>query len=275
MDHVRVGLDAHQLVDRDAAVLAHAAEVVAAEVDEHHVLGALLLVGEQLPGHRGPVGARRAGGCRRSGRCSTWRPATLTSDSGEAPGDLEVLEVEEVHVGARVDRRAGRGRSRTPPPGSSRSSAGWAPPGRRRRRGCTRPRARPPRRSRRGRGWRRTRAAPDCRRRAGAPGRPGARARRRSPPRPGRRRAPGRSSDEHVREHRHLVAQVVEGHQHVGDHQRQVGHARLVGVRAARPSARRCARGRSRTGRPRRRRTAAGPPAGRSGSAPAPRATAA
>ena len=48
MHQVRVGLDRHQLVDLDAAVLADAAEVVAAEVDEHHVLGALLRVGEQL-----------------------------------------------------------------------------------------------------------------------------------------------------------------------------------------------------------------------------------
>ena len=39
---VRVGLDHHQLVDADRAVLADPAEVVAAEVDQHHVLGPLL-----------------------------------------------------------------------------------------------------------------------------------------------------------------------------------------------------------------------------------------
>jgi hypothetical protein len=32
-----------------------------------------------------------------------WRPATVSSGSGEAPGDLEVHEVQEVHVRARVD----------------------------------------------------------------------------------------------------------------------------------------------------------------------------
>jgi hypothetical protein len=50
-------------------VLAHAAEVVAPEVDEHHVLGALLLVGQQALGDArvlGGVGAR-AGACPRSG----------------------------------------------------------------------------------------------------------------------------------------------------------------------------------------------------------------
>ena len=61
MHDVAVGLDLHQLVDDHAAVLAHAPEVVATEVDEHHVLGALLLVGEQL--QRDPpvlLGARPA-----------------------------------------------------------------------------------------------------------------------------------------------------------------------------------------------------------------------
>ena len=55
------------------AVLAHAAEVVAAEVDEHHVLGALLLVGEQVLRDRLVLARRRrrAGGCRRS--AASWR----------------------------------------------------------------------------------------------------------------------------------------------------------------------------------------------------------
>jgi hypothetical protein len=48
VDDVRVGLDDHQLVHRDRAVLADPPEVVAAEVDEHHVLGALLRVAQQL-----------------------------------------------------------------------------------------------------------------------------------------------------------------------------------------------------------------------------------
>jgi len=48
--HVRVALDEHQAVDLDAAELAHAAHIVAAEVDQHHVLGALLLVVHHLIG---------------------------------------------------------------------------------------------------------------------------------------------------------------------------------------------------------------------------------
>ena len=105
MDHVRVGLDGHERLDLDGAVLAHAAEVVAAEVDEHHVLGALLLVGQQLGGDRACPRRRRrrAGGCRRSGASRRARPETVTQRLGRGADDLEVLEVEEVHVRRRVD----------------------------------------------------------------------------------------------------------------------------------------------------------------------------
>ena len=105
VDHVRVGLDGHERLDLDGAVLADAAEVVAAEVDEHHVLGALLLVGEQVGGDRDVgvgVGPARAGAgdrARRGGAAGD-RHERL----GRGADDLEVLEVEEVHVGRRVDR---------------------------------------------------------------------------------------------------------------------------------------------------------------------------
>jgi len=41
-------LDVPEVVDGDGTGLAHPAEVVASQVDEHEVLGVLLLVGEQL-----------------------------------------------------------------------------------------------------------------------------------------------------------------------------------------------------------------------------------
>ena len=59
---VRVRLDGHEGVDRDRPVLADAPEVVAPEVDEHDVLGALLLVGEQPLGDAGVLG--RVGAAR-------------------------------------------------------------------------------------------------------------------------------------------------------------------------------------------------------------------
>src|SRR5260370_1823046 len=41
-------LDGHELLDFDGAVIADAAEIVAAEIDEHDVLGALFFAAEQL-----------------------------------------------------------------------------------------------------------------------------------------------------------------------------------------------------------------------------------
>ena len=102
---VGVGLHGHELVHVHRAVLAHAPEVVAAEVHEHHVLGPLLGVGEQLPGAAGVplhgVGPRARAG---EGALGDAAPVDLHERLGRGPGDLEVLEVEEVHVGARVDR---------------------------------------------------------------------------------------------------------------------------------------------------------------------------
>ena len=68
------------------AVLADAAEVVAPEVDEHHVLGALLLVGEQALGDRASSAASAPRGrVPAIGRVETWRPVTVSSGSGDAP----------------------------------------------------------------------------------------------------------------------------------------------------------------------------------------------
>ena len=70
----------------DRAVLADAAEVVAAEVDEHHVLGALLLVGEQVLGDPRVLGrVAPRGRVPAIGRVETWRPVTVSSGSGLAP----------------------------------------------------------------------------------------------------------------------------------------------------------------------------------------------
>src|SRR5207253_2881052 len=60
---VRVALHRHQLADRDAAWLTDAAEIVALEVDQHDVLGALLHARDELllqPAIGRRVGAARA-----------------------------------------------------------------------------------------------------------------------------------------------------------------------------------------------------------------------
>ena len=87
--HVAVVLDLHQLRHLHAAEAAHAAEVVAAEVHEHEVLGPLLLVGQQLARDRvvvPPVVARAR--ARRSAASRRCFPSTRTSISGRGAGDL-------------------------------------------------------------------------------------------------------------------------------------------------------------------------------------------
>ena len=64
-------LDRTELDDPDGARLADPAEVVAAEVDQHHVLGALLLVADQLGGQRGVLGI---GGAARAGAGDRMQP---------------------------------------------------------------------------------------------------------------------------------------------------------------------------------------------------------
>ena len=105
VEDVRVGLDDHVLVDADRAVLADAAEVVAAEVDQHHVLGALLRVVEQRL-RLGAIllldGAARIGAGDRPRLGAP--PGDLHQRLGRGAGDLEVAELEEVHVRRRVHR---------------------------------------------------------------------------------------------------------------------------------------------------------------------------
>ena len=67
--------------------LGHAADVVAAEVHQHDVLGLLLLVGQQFVGQLAVLLLRRAAraACRRSGRSSTRLPVRRTMTSGDEP----------------------------------------------------------------------------------------------------------------------------------------------------------------------------------------------
>ncbi len=68
MHHVAVTLNDHEVGDLHTAVFADAADVVAGEVHEHHVLGAFFGVGEQIffvgqiLGGRGAARARAGDG---------------------------------------------------------------------------------------------------------------------------------------------------------------------------------------------------------------------
>ena len=69
MHHLAVALDEELVGDFDGADLGDAADIVAAEIEQHQMLGAFLGVGEQLLLERLVLVRRRAAraGCRRSG----------------------------------------------------------------------------------------------------------------------------------------------------------------------------------------------------------------
>ena len=82
------------------------AEVVAAEVDEHQVLGALLGVGEQVGGERRVLLGRVAPRHRVPAiGCIIARPSVhLDQRLRAGADDVEAVEAEQVHVRARVGR---------------------------------------------------------------------------------------------------------------------------------------------------------------------------
>ena len=87
---VAVPLEDHLLRDAHAAEAADAAHVVAAQVHEHDVLGALLLVGQELCARRSSSsGVAPRGRVPAIGRSRPCRPSTRTSISGEAPAIAE------------------------------------------------------------------------------------------------------------------------------------------------------------------------------------------
>ena len=103
--HVRVALERHEGRHAHAAVVADAAEIVAAEIDEHDVLGALLLVALQLVGRAAdlprpsvPRGRVPAIGC-----VTACRPSTRTSISGDEPTMRAAAHADEEHVRRRID----------------------------------------------------------------------------------------------------------------------------------------------------------------------------
>ena len=159
---VRVALDVHEICHLDGAVFADAADVVAAEVDEHDVLGAFLLVGGASRARRRGrlLRSRRAGGCRRWGGTRS-RPAFDADEQlGRGADDVGGLtprslcgaaallptrscgEAQEVHIRRRVDDAQGAVDGEGIDAGLDSRGAGRGRPGRCRRRRCSLWRAR-------------------------------------------------------------------------------------------------------------------------------------
>src|SRR5215213_1227757 len=102
--HVGVPLDPHELVHPDGPGAADPAEVVAGQVDQHHVLGPLLLVRLEL-GLQGEVGLRVGAAGTGAGDGSHGGPAALDGDQDlrRRAGDGDPGQAQEVHVRGGVD----------------------------------------------------------------------------------------------------------------------------------------------------------------------------
>ena len=107
--HVRELLDRGVPRHLDAADLADTPEVVAREVDEHHVLGALLRIGEErLRQPRVLLGRRRrAATVPAIGRVSTSPPRQRTSISGEEPSTRRLARLQVVEIRRGIERAQG------------------------------------------------------------------------------------------------------------------------------------------------------------------------
>ena len=106
--HVRVPLDHHQILHRHSAGLTDPAEVIAAEVHQHHVLGAFLGVGQQIQLQvailMGCRAARTgAGNGSEAGSDALRRRVGLHHHLRTRSDQLPVPEVEEGHVGRWID----------------------------------------------------------------------------------------------------------------------------------------------------------------------------
>ena len=103
---MRIALHLHQPVDADGAGPRDAADVVAAEVDQHHVLGALLQVAEQLSLQPRVFSRVRAAAARAGQRPGLDAPALdLHELLGRSAHHVAVApEGEEEHVRRRIDR---------------------------------------------------------------------------------------------------------------------------------------------------------------------------
>src|SRR5262245_6667206 len=105
MHYVRESFDKHQVGDFDRAVFRHAAQIVAPQVYEHHMLGALLLVLKQRPGQSLVLGFVRAAPVGPGDRAVLQPPPRAPHQhlGRSAEQRFIIAQLEEKHVRRRVD----------------------------------------------------------------------------------------------------------------------------------------------------------------------------
>ena len=101
---VGIALHHHELGDLDAAELAHPSHVVAAQVHEHHVLGALLGIGGHLGGQPRVVLLRPSARVRaRDGPLLHAAVLQSHQDLGRGADDARLAQAQEEQIGGGID----------------------------------------------------------------------------------------------------------------------------------------------------------------------------
>ena len=104
MHDVAVALDEEAVGHLHRADLGDAADVVAAEIEQHQMLGALLRIGEQFRAERGVLLGRLAAPARAGDRADRHLAlAHAHQDFRARDDDLEAAEIEEAEIGRRID----------------------------------------------------------------------------------------------------------------------------------------------------------------------------
>jgi len=97
MHHMRIALDEELVGHRDRTDLRHAADIVAAKVDQHQMLGALLLIGEELFRETPVLLGRRTARARSGDRPDRhFAVPQADEDLGARPDDRKAGELQEV-----------------------------------------------------------------------------------------------------------------------------------------------------------------------------------
>ena len=108
MHDVGIALDEFEALDADRAVFGDAAEIVAAQIDEHDVLGALLGIGGQLGGEALVfffVAAAGAGAG--DGPVKSFAALNFEEHLGRAADDGGVAQLQKIHVRRGIDDAQG------------------------------------------------------------------------------------------------------------------------------------------------------------------------
>ncbi len=104
MHDLAVALDEELVGDLDSADLGDAADIVAAEIEQHQMLGAFFRIGEEFGLKRLIVMRRGAArSCAGNWTDSDFAARSFDQDFRARSGDGETAEIEEIEIGRGID----------------------------------------------------------------------------------------------------------------------------------------------------------------------------